>query len=331
MEIEYYKADTTINRNILKEIYDTNDVKSIYQHPDYIENNYPASFLFILKEKNITKSYCFVSEFSLSKLKFIKHCKIKYGAIGKEKYSDILNSEIIKYYKKNKYTSINYIPFENTIYEKIKNENVLVSSRETGTLIIDLSQDLENITHSYSTNLKRNLKKAEKLGLIIKELDSENEFNDLNLVYNRLFNHRKINLSNKNFTLDIIHFLQKHKLGFTIGCYENEILIGGAVLLENNNRIEYFIGASNPEYRHLPILHAVFQYAIMQSKQNGYPYFDLGGIVFTKEDEQLNNITSFKYQFSKDIIKYNPDFELILSKKRKWIHNNYLNLSKNNK
>ena len=331
MEIEYYKADTTINRNILKELYDINDVKSIYQHPDYSENNNLASYLFILKEKNITKSYCFVSEFTLSKLKFIRHCKIKYGAIGQEKYSDILNSEIIKHYKKNKYTSISYIPFENTIFEKIKTvNNILASKRETGTLIIDLHKDLENIAKSYSTNLKRNLKKAEKLGLKIKELNTENEYNDLNTIYNELFNHRKINLSNKNFTLDTIHFIQQNNLGFTIGCFENETLIGGAVLLENNNRIEYFIGASNPAYRHLPILHAVFQQAIIQAKQNGYTYFDLGGIVFTKEDEQLNNITSFKYQFSKEIIRYNHDFELILSKKRKWIHNIYLNLSKNN-
>jgi lipid II:glycine glycyltransferase (peptidoglycan interpeptide bridge formation enzyme) len=205
---------------------------------------------------------------------------------------------------------------------------VLLSLRETGSLIIDLSQDLENITQSYSTNLKRNLKKAEKLGLIIKELDSENEFNDLNVIYNKLYNHRKIKLSNKNFTLDIIELIQRNKLGFTIGCFEKETLIGGAVLLENNNRIEYFIGATNPEYRHLPILHAVFQHAIIKSKQNGYSYFDLGGIVFTKDDKQLNNITSFKYQFSKQIIRYNHDFEFILSKKRKCIQNIYLNLSK---
>ena len=331
MEIEYYKADTTINRNILKELYDINDIKSIYQHPDYSENNNLASYLFILKENNIAKSYCFVSEFTLSKLKFIKHCKIKYGSIGKEEYTDKLNSEIIKHYRKNNYSSIYYIPFENAIFEKIKkaNDTLQVSNRETGTLIIDLHQNLENITKSYSTNLKRNLKKAEKLGLIIKELHSENEFKDLNCIYNKLFNHRKINLSNRNFTLDIIELINKNKLGFTIGCFENKTLIGGAVLLENNNRIEYFIGASNPEYRHLPILHAVFQHAIMQSKQYGYSNFDLGGIVFTKDDEQLNNITSFKYQFSKEIIRYNHDFELILSKKRKWIHNIYLNLSKN--
>jgi len=269
----------------------------------------------------------------LSKLKFIRHCKIKYGSIGKEKYSDILNREIISHYTKNKYTSIYYIPFENSILEKIKErtEKVKISKRETGTLIIDLNQDIEKITNNYSTNLKRNLKKVDKLGLIIKELNSESEYTDLNLIYNQLFNYRKIKITNQNFTLDTIHFVKQKKLGFTIGCFENEKLIGGAVLVENNNRIEYFIGASNPEYRNLPILHAVFQYSILKSKLNGYSYFDLGGIVFTKEDEQLNNITSFKYQFSKEIIRYNNEFEIVLSKSRKWIYNKYLNFSNKNK
>lgn len=331
MEIEYKKVeDNNINRNILDHLFSLNSIKPIYQHSKYIENNSENSFLFVLKINQSIKSYCFVNEYSLTKLKFIKYCKIRFGSIGDIEYASILDHEIVKYYASKKTTSIFYIPFENDIIETINKTKfpIILAKRETGSLIINLQQDIENVEKNYSTNLKRNLKKSKKLDLVIKELNTGDEFIKLNEIYNKLFEHRKIKISNSNFTLDTIKLVIQQNLGFVLGCFENNELIGGSVLLENNNRIEYFIGASNPDFRHLPILHAVFHHAIKHSKKLNYKYFDLGGIVFTKENEQLSNITNFKFQFSKDVIIYKKDFELILSKKRKWIYNLYLKLSK---
>ena len=326
MQIEYIKSEAFVNKKELVNLFQINSIKSIYQHPNYIENTSNTSYVFLLKVNQIIKSYCFVNEYSLSKLNFIKFCKIKFGSIGYSEYSKLLDLEIVKFFKTKKLTSVFYIPFENKIFETLN--QIILSERSTGTLTIDLSQNIIDISKKYSNNLIRNLKKSKKLGLIVKELNTNQEFENLNLIYNILFDYRNIKVINSNFTNDIINFIKINNNGFVLGCYDHDELIGGAVFIENNGRIEYFIGASNPEFRNLPILHSVFHDAIVLSQKKGYDFFDLGGVVFTKEDIQLNNITNFKYQFCDESLSYNKDFEIILSEKKKRVYNLYLKISK---
>jgi hypothetical protein len=329
MQVDYIKSVDLENKIELENLFHSNSIKSIYQHPDYIENISNTSYVFLLKENKIIKSYCFVNEYALSKLNFIKFSKIKFGSIGSDEHSRVLDLEIINFYKSNKITFVIYIPFENKIFETINQKKIKTktSVRLTGTLILDLRQNISEISKKYSTNLNRNLKKSKKNNLIVSELFFEHEFDKLNQIYNTLFEYRNIKVSNSCFTNDIIKFVTNKKNGFVMGCFENNELIGGAVFIENNGRIEYFIGASNPEFRNLPILHSVFHEAIILSQKRGYSFFDFGGVVFSKEDIQLNNITKFKYQFCDNSIFYNKDFEIVLSGYKKKIYDLYLKIS----
>jgi hypothetical protein len=313
--------------NILN-LYNKSKSKNIFQHPRYTENQLETTFLFTLRMNDSIVAYCYVNEYSLSKLKSIKYCKIKYGSIGEYNFSIALNNEIVCFYKKHNFTSINYVPFENINIQRIFESKfkIILSKRETGTLLIDLDKKTEEIQSNYSKNLKRNINKASKNNLEILQIENKDDFIQLNNIYNNLFIHRKIPITNRNFTLEIIDFVISNKLGFIFGCYYDKKLIGGAVFVKNNDRIEFFIGASDPKYRELPILHSVFNNAIIFAKKIEVKYFDMGGILISKDDIQLNKITEFKYQFTKTEIKFQKEFEIILSKKRKLIYEIYLKI-----
>ena len=155
--------------------------------------------------------------------------------------------------------------------------------------------------------MKRNLKKAKKNGLIVKEIKDENELELLTLIYIKMSESRGVSLFDQNSMRSILKYYYKSIKGIVYGCYLDDDIVGGAVVTFYGQIAEYFLGFTHPKFRKLPQSHLTIYHAILSSKEKGYHSFDLGGIVTNAlESDQVFHITKFKLNFSQNIKPYFP-------------------------
>jgi len=181
---------------------------------------------------------------------------------------------------------------------------------------IDLQQPIENWPSSFSENHRRSLKKAQKAGCVVKRMMEESEFIALASLYDKMYKARNIDKefadTEKLFT-KIFHHMQGHG-GFGLGVYLEDKLIGGILLAHEGQQLIYQYGASDPELRQIPMLHAAFYEGILQAKAAGYLFLDLGGYnPHAVEGDQVFEINRFKAGFGGSLYSFPPKFELVLN------------------
>ncbi len=310
-------------------IYSSLDYVYAFQHPhfDLKENN--VYFLYT-DQQGVILCYCIVQESNFSKLKFIKNASLIYGVIGKNPVDcKMLFDFLVNHYQKNKYTSLYYYPYHHTVdLTNLALPYVTLLTRKKDSIWIDLSLDIEEIKSGFSKMLIRNLKKAEKNSLTVRLLTSAQEIEQFIEINEKMSEYRGIDF-NKGELEKIIRFTQDYNCGYLLGCFsEDQVLLGGILVVIQGKLAEYFIAATDPSYKSLPLSHLTMLEAIAYSKEIGCDIFDLGGIVLNAdESDQVYNITNFKKLFSSNYKIYANPIEFRFSTWRTLIKTMYLKLS----
>lgn len=299
-----FKSIENLEESLLKqflEVYNSSNNISIHQNPGFPLNQLKRWFY--LEVDNCVKSYCVVAESNLSKLPFVKTAKINFGPVSvDDDYSNHLLDFIISYYKKNKFSELIIDPLINKL-DYFSQEDYEIMSN-TGTLLIDLTKEIEEIESDFSTILKKNLKRGRKLDISIEKL-LDNQVVDFADLYMKMSQNRGVNHYSKDEIISILQFTISKNQGLVLGCFYESKLIGGVVCIFQGKRVEYFLGVSDFEYRKLPQSHLTLFQAIKRSKELGFKLFDMGGISFTNdENNQLYHISNFKRHFSKNEINF---------------------------
>lgn len=108
---------------------------------------------------------------------------------------------------------------------------------------LDLNQPYEKITEAYSKNTKRNIDKAEKLNLIVKEEISLTQFIEFYYSVEKKFPHVQKNV----FTKLIERGIEKKSITL-YGVYSaKDTLIAALCILKSNNRMIYLLPVSSAE------------------------------------------------------------------------------------
>ena len=314
------------------ELYNRKDNVSIIQNPFFPLNIKSSLTYFFFEKQNDIVTYCIVNESILSKLKFIKYATIYFGAIGNsEEIENELLENIVKFYKKSKFTFIYFQPFMGripTIF-KMTYKCFTIEADKKATLLINLKAEVTSIEQNFSNHLKRNIRKGEKLELQIKEISSDYEIALFCEIHEKMSVKRDVFHYSKSDLKEIIDFIRNNNSGFLIGCYTKEnVLIGGLIGLAQGNKLEYYIGATHPDYRHLPQSHLTHFLAIKKSKELGFSFYDFGGFGLNKtEEDQVFHINKFKLSFSNNIIEFVAPLEIRFSFIKKIIYLIYLKLA----
>lgn len=310
-------------------IYSSLDYVYVFQHPyfDIKDNN----VYFLLTDKEgVIVCYCIVQESNFSKLKFIQNATLIYGVIGVDKRDcKVLFDYVVKHYQKNKFTSFYYYPYHYTVdLSNLNFSYVTLLSRKKDSIWIDLSLTISKIKTGFSKMLIRNLKKAEKNTLTVKLLTTPNEIDQFIDINRKMSDYRGIEFD-RNELENILQFTQKYNCGFLLGCFsEDQILLGGILVVIQGKLAEYFIAATDPSYKSLPLSHLTMLRAIEYSKEIGCEVFDLGGIVLNADkSDQVFNITNFKKLFSSNYKIYTNPIEFRFSIWRTVLKTIYLKLS----
>lgn len=266
--------------------------------------------LFILKENDKILNYAFIQK----KIKsFFKFAYIERGQlISKNKnINNYFINQIKLHYKKLKYAFIS-IDFDLYINEKIndfidENFQNSFSFQPQKTIILDLSQSIDDILKKMKPKGRYNIKLAQKKGVIVKqEYNVNNFYNMLKITSKR----DKFSSYTKDYYEKMIQNLNKNSCIFT-AFYDN-IPLASAIYVYFKQNFIYYYGSSNNEYRNMMAPYLLQFASIQYAKENGYKYFDLFGIS-TKPNDNLAGVTQFKRKFGGIEKTYHPPYAIPLS------------------
>jgi lipid II:glycine glycyltransferase (peptidoglycan interpeptide bridge formation enzyme) len=260
---------------------------------------------FYLIDEDVIKSFSQIIE-------SFKFANIVFGPVCNEKEIMITSiNEIINYYKKHRFIYLGIQLYLKSGYESdyieyaINKEHsikyIFDVKNTRSSIEIDLTNNQEDLYNTLRENHKRSIKKAIKLKLKVEAVSSPTDLACFFEVILKMFKARKHELG--IFSLDqlkmINNYLVDNKKGQTLIIKDNnDIILGGVILVYQGISVRYFFGASDPERRDVPTLHLALYEAINRAKADNFKYFDLWGYDhFADENDQVFNINRFKRGF----------------------------------
>jgi len=292
----------------------------IEQHPDYLPIVYAVHKIcyFICTDENDILAYTPILEKN--------HAAFIYFGPLIHKTDNTFIKEIADYYKKKSFAFIELIPSlinkEDNLLFKDK-ERIIQNGHKWATIRIDLTEDINTISNKFSEHHKRQLKKSLQEKLYVTELNDINQIENFADIYINMYHYRKIKTylyDVKEVFKNLFLWIQKDN-GFVIGVFKEDILIGGLYVLFAGNTAYFQFGASDAEYRNLPILHSAFFKAFELAKSLNKKCFDMGGYVTdATEKEQVFNINRFKRGFSENIIIFPDTLRIKLNSAGYWLY-----------
>lgn len=204
----------------------------------------------------------------------------------------------------------NKITKNNTLYNKIypMHDNNLpnllqpLGYEQEGFLnfLIDLDRSEEEIWNSIGKK-RRHVRKAEKNGLKIKEVENENE---LKIFYELLKEtSENASISIKDFKLfsNIFDILVPKGLAKIYLAFSDDIYIGGRLTLNYKNTIYDWYACSSRKFLHLHPNEYLVWHILSWGSKNGYTLFDFGG---AGNPDKPYGVREFKREFGGDLVNY---------------------------
>jgi len=198
-------------------------------------------------------------------------------------------------------------------YFELRGEHPSLTQRPSSASFIvhtlDLNKNKSKIFTSFRSSTQRNIKKANRLGTIVKKetsLTAVKEFYRLNCMTRR--DHGLPPQPRQFFKKLHEHVFDKNK-GFVILSYHQNTPIAGAIYFHFKNHAIYKYGASDKTYQHLRPNNLVMWEAIKWFAENGFKTLNLGRTELTHHGLRQfkrgwgtteETLTYHKYNLSKD-------------------------------
>jgi lipid II:glycine glycyltransferase (peptidoglycan interpeptide bridge formation enzyme) len=251
------------------------------------------------------KCYCQIHEnFKFAEIVFGPAC------CDKEIMIDSIN-EIIRHYKERHFVHLSIQMYYKTGFDTEFIEYAINKSHKVtykfdnlntkSSIEINLESQQTDIFANLRENHKRNIKKALKLNLKVIPLEKQSDLKDFYEIISKMKEVRQLEMgiiSLKQLN-EINSYLVYNKKGQIILVKDdNDIVLGGVILVFQGVSVRYFFGASDPDKREVPILHLALYEAIKKSKIDNFKFFDFWGYNhFALEGDQVYNINHFKKGF----------------------------------
>jgi hypothetical protein len=316
-QFEWTDKLTEAQIELLRQFYSSLPLVHIEQYPGWNDiggNGAPVRYC-IATENDKLKGYVAVNEFKKIEARII------FGPLATNADDSIgIILEVIRHYKAKGYLSLQVLLgmtvgteatyLQYSLFKKHKFK-CYFDKFNKGTLLLKLSdKSEEELLKYFSENHRRAIKKAITNNLTCQILQTTEEITEFANGFHQMYNRREIESSLaksiKNF-FSIYEWLQIEKMGFFMGVFEQQKMIGGVLIIFRGERAEYYCGFSLPDERKLPINHITFYEAMKSVKQRGISYFDFGGYnVFVNESDQVFHINKFKKGFHGEYFFYPP-------------------------
>lgn len=317
-------------KDLVETLYNSVANATVLQHPRWPISLASTQGLkhFIQTEADGAVAYTHVIESRLSRAPWIKYALIDGTPITQNpEHAAALIKQVTLYYRKAGFADLTVrlrsldLQFSEHIMRLLLNERITFVQTPTSelraTLVLNVGGDLDLLESRFSTNLKRNIKKGIKADVKVRVLESVEEFLPFKAIFEKMVKERNVDLYPIDYLQQVFEFISATKLGFALGAYHHGEMVGGMMLVNHGDRMEYLIGGTDPNHRSLPQSHLTFIEAIRLTRKVGVDIFDFGGFAFNAiEGQQVFDINRFKLGFSKDVRFYAHPMRIQLNRFR---------------
>lgn len=285
--------------------------KSIEQHPDWpqIENaDVKYSYLIARNRDKIACTAVIVE----NKSTFFPTAQLQFGPLS-DNSDDLLSTlrALIAHFRRQNCISFTIqlgIPTGNNAdfieYQLNKDFKILsyYDRNNWSSLQLDLRKPEEEIFRNFSKGHKSDIKKAIKNNIQVNDVYTDGDWEELLEIFSKMNARRGLDKENKTFLSllkNVRYFFEFQNEGSVLMVRDvSGRVIGGILLAYQGTAVRYFKGASDPDQRHLPVLHLAIWEGIKMAKSKGYQYFDFWGYNhFVTENDQVFHINRFKKGF----------------------------------
>lgn len=179
----------------------------------------------------------------------------------------------------------------NTIVDVIPERNIILLSLQNKTD--------EEIWSGYNKKNRNKIRKAEKLGVVVRKLDSLEAINVFHNIYTitvERLNTSKFYRFSKDFFHQIYYNL-KGKYHLLLAYDTDNKPIAGAILLQDERVMYYYLSATTDIARAVGASNLLRHQAILFSKQQGLELINFGGGLSSSDEDTLYK---YKKTFSKE-------------------------------
>ncbi|GAB4280985.1 MAG: hypothetical protein Kow0068_05420 [Marinilabiliales bacterium] len=315
----------------INEFLQVNQYGSIEQNPDwFIINNIGKQVVFFyVIENDRLVGFCNILE-----SRFL--AKIHLGPICINKEVLIKSIYEIRKYYKNKgkaqlEVQLGILTSQETDYIEYELYKILpfvqrYDVSNWSSMIISLNQSIDEIFNNFKQNHKSSINKAIKNNIYTKKLNNINEIKKLSEIYDKMYEVRKIKRSFNNTQEVFIRLsllFKEQNNGIILGVFNQQgQMLGGVIYGISNGEMYYKYGATDPDYRKLPILHLAIYDGIKIGIKEGISVFNFGGYNhFVKGDSQIAGINFFKNSFNGEFVFYPKKMYFKLNKLKCFLYN----------
>lgn len=242
---------------------------------------------------------------------------IEFGPVasGKDVIAALL-LEAFHYYRKKFFLFVRWMPYwhseeeHETVRRQVGKRFRLLSNNSLihwASKRISLEGPEEDILKKFSENHRRNIRKATGFSIECNTIADQKTVDAFVEGYVKMYRHRNLAVDHAKVQASFhrLHaFLVSSGKGFFMGAFKDGVLFGGLIMIYQGKTAFYYKGYIDHEQRQMPINHAAFYQAILQSKKDGMQWFDFGGYAADTTDEQLVNINKFKDGFKGTLVRF---------------------------
>lgn len=189
------------------------------------------------------------------------------------------NELLAECYRLSKEKNIPYIEIHTSISDKNFSQ---FPNKGTGTYVIDLKQDIETIWKNLDRSAKGPIKKAKKYNVEVVIADRENDFLEWWNIYTMTAHRKKFVLESSLIYKELFQNKKLSKL--FIAKIDGKIVSGNLMLLSDNGII-WKLGGSDKAYSKFGPNDLIHWEIIEWAKNQGYSYYDMGGALPLRYDE----------------------------------------------
>lgn len=207
----------------------------------------------------------------------------EYSGILSNSYEDVLKHKLLKqmlYYCNENNIIFQFIRINPYLKElpSIYRENGYKVIYSNAQVYVDLRQTEEEIIRNYKSNVQRNIKRAQKEGLLFEVADkSPNNIGCFQRMYQQAMERleaRKFLYFNEKYFHEMMSY-ERSRLVFVKDA--DGRIVAGSILLLGNDTVYYHLGCFEWEYSLKRPMNYLMHSMILWSKQEGYTTFHLGG------------------------------------------------------
>lgn len=179
----------------------------------------------------------------------------------------------------------------------------------TRSAVVPLSDDPGQIRSGFNESTRRQVRKAETMGVEVRDLVTDHDLDAFVRVYRKMASTRgaqKLSRGHFRRFRDLVR--AKPSAGLFLVASLDDRILGGVAVLSTRATAWYMYGASDFDFREVPLTFLCHWEAMVRLGQAGVGRYDLGGLG-EPDDAQpaIAGINRFKLGFSKTVVTSTPE------------------------